>query len=268
MATSVISDSEAPMGSPPPAVRRDRILDLLRREGSISLTEVARAFAVSPVTAHRDLERLAAEGLLERVHGGARLAGEPAPAPEPATTHRMLAAAAARGLEPGSTAFVGAGPAALALAHHLAAHGPAGLTLVTNAPAVAHLVRAPGLHLVACPGELDQDLGALTGRWTVDFLASLRFDVVFVVPDGVTADRGLTTARRAIADVVEVLRERTRRTVAVAEGRAIGHDALLPVARADAVDLIVTDPGAPADAAERLRQAGAPLHVVIPKERA
>ena len=38
----------------------------------MTLAELASDHAVSPVTVHRDLELLSAEGLLERVHGGAR----------------------------------------------------------------------------------------------------------------------------------------------------------------------------------------------------
>ena len=48
------------------------MLDRIRREGGVTVTELARAHEVSPVTVHRDLAELASEGLVERVHGGAR----------------------------------------------------------------------------------------------------------------------------------------------------------------------------------------------------
>ena len=62
----------------PAAIRRAQILERIRREGGASVAELARVHDVSSITVHRDLERLADEGLVERIHGGARaLEGEP-----------------------------------------------------------------------------------------------------------------------------------------------------------------------------------------------
>ena len=56
----------------PPALRRQQILQRIQRDGGVSVADLARDHAVSAVTVHRDLEELAREGLVERVHGGAR----------------------------------------------------------------------------------------------------------------------------------------------------------------------------------------------------
>jgi DeoR family fructose operon transcriptional repressor len=56
----------------PADLRRARILERIERDGGASVRELARAYGVSSITVHRDLERLAADGLIERVHGGAR----------------------------------------------------------------------------------------------------------------------------------------------------------------------------------------------------
>lgn len=54
-------------------LRRRRILDELRRRGAIRTVELARYFAVPPMTIRNDLGTLAERGLVERVHGGAML---------------------------------------------------------------------------------------------------------------------------------------------------------------------------------------------------
>ncbi len=59
----------------PADVRRAKILERIQREGGASIGELAREYNVSPITVHRDLERLARDGLIERVHGGARTTG-------------------------------------------------------------------------------------------------------------------------------------------------------------------------------------------------
>ena len=48
------------------------MLERIRREGGVTVTELARDHGVSAVTVHRDLAELASEGLVERIHGGAR----------------------------------------------------------------------------------------------------------------------------------------------------------------------------------------------------
>src|SRR3954468_20673488 len=54
----------------PAAARRRRILEQIEREGGAQVATLARAFAVSTITLHRDLEHLAASGLVERGGGG------------------------------------------------------------------------------------------------------------------------------------------------------------------------------------------------------
>ena len=50
-------------------------------------------------------------------------------------------------------------------------------------------IRADSIHVVVCPGELDQHMRMLAGRWTVEFLAELNFAVAFVSAAGLTLDQ-------------------------------------------------------------------------------
>ncbi|GAA3734833.1 substrate-binding domain-containing protein [Streptomyces tremellae] len=51
------------------AERHDRLLNLVRERGRVRVADLAVQLGVSPVTARRDAEALAARGLLDRVHG-------------------------------------------------------------------------------------------------------------------------------------------------------------------------------------------------------
>ena len=148
----------------PPALRRAQILQRIQRDGGVSVADLARDHAVSAVTVHRDLEELAREGLVERVHGGARaLSLTPsAPAIPTAWTQRAdqagaakaaIAAHAARYVGHGATVFLDASSTALALARRLVEDPPNELTLVTNSPAIAYEVQADAIHVVVCPGR-------------------------------------------------------------------------------------------------------------------
>ncbi|XVS61233.1 LacI family DNA-binding transcriptional regulator [Actinosynnema sp. CA-299493] len=56
-----------------PAARRQWLLEHLAGRGVVRITHIAQAMGVTPVTVRRDVNDLAAEGLVERVHGGVRL---------------------------------------------------------------------------------------------------------------------------------------------------------------------------------------------------
>ena len=195
----------------PPALRRAQILERIQRDGGVSVADLARDHAVSLITVHRDLEQLSREGLVERVHGGARALRGTLPVIATAWTQRVEQEAAAKAaiaahvatmVTSGSTVFLDASSTALALARRLMEDPPNELTLVTNSPAIAYEVIAEPMHVVVCPGELDQHMRMIAGRWTVEFLHELNFDMAFVSAAGLTIDAGLTTSRRPLADVV------------------------------------------------------------------
>ena len=262
-------------------MRRAQILQRIQREGGVSVAELARDHAVSAVTVHRDLEELAREGLVERVHGGARsLAPTPAPsgaapAIPTAWTQRFMQAGTAkdqialharRFITPGATVFLDASSSCLALARRLMDDPPNEVTLVTNSPAIAYEVQAETMHVVVCPGELDQHMRMLAGRWTVEFLAELNFAVAFVSAAGLTLDQGLTTARRPLADVVNAARQSSEKTVGLSDATKFGRAAMLSITRAQDLDAIVTDGGLPPDVADEYRVAGVRLEIATLQE--
>ena len=62
--------------------RQNLILQFLQRNPRISITEICDNFSVSQATARRDLESLASEAKIQRVHGGA-IASTQAPPEQP-----------------------------------------------------------------------------------------------------------------------------------------------------------------------------------------
>jgi DeoR family fructose operon transcriptional repressor len=242
------------MTSLPASLRRAQILEQIQARGGATVAELARDHAVSAMTAHRDLEQLAREGLVERVRGGARaLVPEAAQHTHPtAWDHRVGVASAAKHaiaeeaatlIVPGSTVFLDASSSALALARRLTEDPPYELTLVTNSPIIAAEVRAEQLHVVVCPGELDQHTRTVAGRWTVEFLRTLRFDTAFVSAAGITLEAGLTTSRGSLADVFNAARDASARTVALVDATKFGRASLVSIVAARDLDLVITDDG-------------------------
>ena len=255
----------------PASLRRAQILEQIQARGGATVAELARDHAVSTMTAHRDLEQLAREGLVERVRGGARALAAGGPQPHPtAWDHRVgvaweakraIAEEAATMIAGGSTVFLDASSSALALARRLTEDPPYELTLVTNSPMIAAEVRAEPLHVVVCPGELDQHTRTVTGRWTLDFLRGLRLDTAFVSAAGITLEAGLTTSRGALADVFNAARAASARTIALLDATKFGRASLVSIVAARELDLIVTDAGLDAEVAAAFGQNGARLRL-------
>jgi DeoR/GlpR family transcriptional regulator of sugar metabolism len=257
------------------------MLERIRRDGGVSVAELARAHDVSAITVHRDLEQLAAEGLVERVHGGARAIAPPdamaAPAIATAWSQRVEQAAAAKDaiaeraaelVSAGSTIFLDASSSVLCLARRLMDEPPNELTLVTSSPAIAYEMQAEPVHVIVTPGELDQHMRMIAGRWTVEFVSQLNFDVAFVSAAGLTLEEGLTTSRRPLADVIRAARSNAKRTVALIDSSKFGRASLLTIMGAADPDLIITDAALPADVATAYDAAGVHLETLSTKEAA
>ena len=158
----------------------------------MSVADLARDLTVSSITVHRDLEQLSRDGLVERVHGGARsmpAAGPPTAIPPTGWEQRAAVgprregddrrarrARGALGLDdlPGLV-LVLPGPGAPARDAEPATE----LTLVTNSPAIAYELVDERILVIVTPGELDQHMRLLAGRWTTDFLSGLNFELAF-----------------------------------------------------------------------------------------
>ncbi|WP_114558757.1 substrate-binding domain-containing protein [Desertihabitans aurantiacus] len=75
------------------AQRQERLLQLVRAQGSVVVSEVARLLEVSELTVRRDVNTLAERGLVTRVHGGATLPDPQSPfAPHPGRPARRSGA--------------------------------------------------------------------------------------------------------------------------------------------------------------------------------
>jgi len=120
--------------------RKQLILEHLRRHGQVVAKELSTQWELSEDTIRRDLRALAAEGALQRVHGGA-LPASPAignfaarQALQPQGKEAIAATAAAM-VMPGQTIFLDGGTTCQQLARQLPATLAA--TVITHSPTIA-----------------------------------------------------------------------------------------------------------------------------------
>ncbi len=251
------------------AVRRERILELVRAHGSVSLRDLAAQVHASEVTVRRDVRALEAEGLVDRRRGGVALPGRmgheqsySGKSTQCATEKAAIAATAARLVRPGDAVTLGPGSTAEALAHELLQHTE--LTVVTNALRVADvLATAPGVRVVMTGGTLHGPMRALVGAEAQATLAALRVNRAFLSGNGVSAERGLSTPDPAVAAVDRALSSCAEETVVLADHTKIGADTMVPTVVPEEIAHLVTDNGADPEVLMTLEDTGALVHVAV-----
>src|SRR3954454_14686785 len=239
--------------------RLDSILSRLSEDGSVGVTVLARELGVSVATIRRDLERLEAQRLLSRTHGGAVAHGVLYELPlryragrHEAEKHRIAEVAAGR---PGVARVVGltGGTTPTEVPGRIAGRP---LTVVTNALNIAaELAVRPNLKLLVTGGVARPESYELVGPLADSTLDELNIDVVFVGVDGASA-AGMTTHHEVEAHTNRRMIERAHRVVVVCDASKIGRSALAVICHPRRVDELITDGSADGTPLEDLRAAG------------
>jgi DeoR/GlpR family transcriptional regulator of sugar metabolism len=182
----------------PTPERQRQILNLLEKQGRLSVAEIVRQFAISQATARRDLETLTSQGKVQRVHGGI-IALEQAPPELPILDRKSeqadekirIGRAAAGLVRERETVFLGSGTTILEIARNLRKYKQ--LTVITNSlPVLNMLAGLTGITVISLGGMLRESELSFIGHISEQALAELRVDKVFMGIRGVSLEHGLT----------------------------------------------------------------------------
>ena len=237
--------------------RHNHIIRSLSRQPRITVSEICEQFGVSEATARRDLETLAGQGKLQRVHGGA-ISVLHAP-PEPPMIQRQIEQAgekirigyAAAGIvQDGETVFLGSGTTVLEVARHLwnnrAQWHPRGLTVITNSlPVINILAGVSEITLISLGGMLRQSELSFIGHITEQAIAEVRADKVILGIHALSLEHGLTNDYLPETMTDRAILHAGRQVILVVDHTKIGRVATALLAPIDSVHTIVTDPQTP-----------------------
>lgn len=232
----------------------------------MSVHDLVEATEASDMTVRRDLDFLAAQGVLKRVHGGA-VSAMPSGLEPPhslraqaaVAAKQAIARAAVEHLHDGETIVLDSGTTALETAKLL--HDRA-LTVMPLSLHVAHeLADAPRIRLLMPGGEARKGELSLIGPLTIASLRALRFDAAVLSPCAFSLEAGLTAFDLGDAEIKQAAMSVSSRTILLADGAKWDRSALAYVCPADRPDLIITDESAPEDQRTILTQRGVLIEV-------
>lgn len=245
-------------------LRKQHLLDLLRREGRIVAKTTAKDLSVSEDTIRRDLRELASEGSLQRVHGGAlpaSLAVQDLHARQSISSQEksVIGRIAAAMIQPGQVVFVDGGTTAVQLVRNIDKNLRA--TIVTHSPTIAvelidHQV---DVHLIG--GRLFKHSMVSVGAAAVDAIRRVRADTYFMGVTGIHIEIGLSTGDSEEAMIKRTIADASAEVVVLGSSEKLGAASPFVVGPASLMTSIIVSGSASKDVLDPLKALG--IDVVI-----
>jgi DeoR/GlpR family transcriptional regulator of sugar metabolism len=240
--------------------RKALILQVLGRDGRVVAKPFSVELGVSEDTIRRDLRELAAEGLLQRVHGGA-LPASPAVAAfgvrEGAATaaKAALGRAGARLIQPGQIVFLDGGTTNVQLARSLPDHLKA--TVVTHSPSIAvALAGHPSVEVELIGGRLFKHSIVTVGAAAAEAIARVRVDLFFMGVTGLHPETGATTGDPEEAAIKRLISRQSAETVVLATRDKLGAASPYAITPLAEIGALVVEAGLPEALLAPFRDAG------------
>lgn len=242
--------------------RQSYIAERVRDRGAVRVSDLTRELQVSDMTVRRDLDQLARQGVVDKVHGGATVPGRHS-TDEPGFETKSgreraekdaIATLATTLVQPGFAVGLSAGTTTWTVAQRLLEIP--GITVVTNSVQIASVFyRSPRAdQTVVLTGGVRTPSDALVGPVAVATLRSLNLDLVFLGVHGMDERTGFTSPNLLEAETSRALARSGQRLVVVADHTKWGVVGISTIATLDEADVLVTDSGLSPDAQGVLRE--------------
>lgn len=254
--------------------RRSAILQILKQNSNISVTELSRKFGVSEVTIRKDLNLLKERNLLVRTRGGAILHESRKEDNDTSIRFKKLAnyrekkaigRAAANLIKDGDTIIIDSGTTALQVACNL--HRFRNLTIITNALNVAQEVLSyKRFNLILLGGNIRNASESVVGALAESNLKMFYCDKLFMGVDSFSIDNGLSTPNVEEANINQIMISRSREVIAVFDSSKVNKRALAFIASPNKIHRIVTDEGIDKATRTKLKNLNIDVTIVKPDQ--
>ena len=249
--------------------RKQLILEKLGAEGQVQSKALSILFDVSEDTIRRDLRELAAEGRLQRVHGGA-LPSSSAIAPfaerqsVKMDAKKRVARKGAQLISSGQVVIVDGGTTTSELITFFPPDLP--ITVVTHSPSIAlGLVDHPSIEVILIGGRLYKHSIVAVGAAAIEGIANIHADLFFMGVTGIHPDAGLTTGDFEEACIKRAFSGRAAETVVLASPEKINTASSFVIGDVSSVNTIVVEDGTDKDWIRAVSEKG--VSVVLTSDR-
>jgi len=257
-ASPALAHDPAAQTALPAAVRQQRIVELVRRDGYVRVATLAAHFGISQMSARRDLEALSQQGLIQRSQGAAVAA--PAPAQDSVmpglgeadmreqqyetrrrrqnVAKQAIARSASGLLGPEDNIALDVGSTVLTLARELVKH--TGIHVFTNHLRVASLLGSSRC-VVLMPGGIvrPQEL-SVCGQQAVADASGRWFSKVFIGVAGLTQEGGFDSSPED-TQVKRAYIEHADQVILLCDASKFGKRSLVQACSLREIDILITN---------------------------
>lgn len=240
--------------------RRDKIIELLQKNGRVLAKELADMFELSIDSIRRDLSIMEEKGLLKRTHGGAIPAAKVRSAPLPpdlrykeASPHQdAISKLAASFIQEKDTVFIGSAGIHYGMLKFLP---EVPFTVVTNAIRVADVLKDREEIDVYLIGGKVKSSGNISDTLANQFLRQFTLDLCFAAGGGISKN-GVSTSSPEVASLGRTAVEISRKRICLAPHEKLGVDFFAKEGPITDMDLLITDSEASINAIEDIENKG------------
>ncbi|MDQ0322475.1 DeoR/GlpR family transcriptional regulator of sugar metabolism [Pararhizobium capsulatum DSM 1112] len=249
-------------------VRRQMIAEAVIAEGSMRIEDLTERFGISLMTAHRDVDELVSRGLFRKSRGIVTAtstslieSSDVYRASRQAAEKKAIAEAAMQFVEPGQAIFFDDSTTVLQMAPHLSGKVP--LTAITNSLTLMNALKdIHDVTLLALGGQFHNWCHAFMGRMTINEIARLRADVVFIAMSAITDDIVFHQSPEMV-DTKRAMFESSAKRILLSDHTKFERRALHSFARLSEFDVVIVDDKTPTAHIDRMLSKN--INVVIAK---
>ncbi|MEZ2334278.1 DeoR/GlpR family DNA-binding transcription regulator [Mucilaginibacter sp. RCC_168] len=224
--------------------RKQKILEQLDHTGEVDIKELATALNISEITARRDLNQLANDGLLYRTHGGA-MKVDPLAKPhdfvnkaaQNADVKDSICRKAAEHINDGDIIFMDCGSTVFRLCQFIK-HKK--IKVITNSLPVIYELQNCSVSINIIGGEFNNERQATHGKIANEHIARYRAGKAFLGVDGISAN-GLFANSELEAEITSMYINQSAYTYVLCDDSKIGKETYLKFADINQVEAIVTN---------------------------
>lgn len=248
--------------------RRKHILDHIRKDGFVKVSELAEALGVTQTTIRKDLRFLEAQGVLQRAHGSAippsqqmvdiNLSAKKLINFE---AKQKIAAKAASLIEADDSILIASGSTITLFAEAL--KPKVRLNVVSISVNIsAQLGDIPGISVMQVGGILYGNTLSVLGAEASNTIENLFCSKVFFGVDGIDLDYGLTCGTGEEASITKKMMQSSQTSIVLSDSSKIGQRGFARICEVEDIDILITDSGISEEARQRIEKLGVNLIIV------
>ncbi|NLD23562.1 MAG: DeoR/GlpR transcriptional regulator [Bacteroidales bacterium] len=249
------------------AERHNYILEKLREQQFVKVSEMAEELNVTTVTIRKDLKILEERNLLFRTHGSAMPVNPHVP---DMSVHikgklkneekRRIAIAAAKLIQENDSIIISAGSTNYKFAEQIQPIGH--LNVVSSSLPVSILLNdLPDVSVIQLGGNLDKKSMSVRGEYASAAFKDLACSKLFLGVDGIDKEHGITNSNIDEALLSKSMIEASSKIIVLADSSKFGKRGFGKVCGLEGVDIIITDDGITDSMANMLDNLG--IRVII-----